>query len=349
MLTGNKEIYYAAGCFWGAEKYFKLIWGVVSTEVGFANGDTENPTYKEVYTDRTGHAECVHVTYDPRRVSLETLTDFYFKAVDPFSLNRQGEDEGTRYRTGVYFAGAEDGAALEAFFSEKSEELGAVPVVELMPLKVFYRAEEYHQDYLEKHPDGYCHLHPELYQEIREYSRSRTAKIKRVLDWLEANGIEYEIHYHPPLPAIEEALAYWKDIDATHCKNLFFRNHKGNRHYLVSFECHKELDIHALEHSLHQGKLSFASPERMARCLGVTPGSVCAFGLINDMDIAASADPAELFENGHRVKYFLDKDLRNADKVSFHPCDNTASVVLTNEMFMKFLTLWGGEYEWIEI
>lgn len=173
---------------------------------------------------------------------------------------------------------------------------------------------------------------------------------KKVLDFLTENSIGYELYTHPELSSIDECLAYWKDIhDATHCKNLFFRNHKGNRHYLVSFECHKDLDIHALEHSLHQGKLSFASPERMDRCLGVTPGSVCAFGLIHDIGIADKADPKELFDNGHRVKYFLDSDLRTAERVSFHPCDNTASVVLTNEMFLRFLSIWGGEYEWIEI
>lgn len=174
-------------------------------------------------------------------------------------------------------------------------------------------------------------------------------KIEKTVSWLQEHGITYEIYFHPPLFTIEEALAYWKDIDSTHCKNLFFRNHKGNRHYLVSFECHKDLDIHSLEKSLGQGKLSFASPERMDRCLGVSPGSVCAFGLINDMDISGSANPKELFENGHRVKYFLDKDLLKSDKISFHPCDNTASVVLTKEMFMKFLDIWGGEYEWIEV
>ena len=174
-------------------------------------------------------------------------------------------------------------------------------------------------------------------------------KIQRTLAWLDAHEIQYEVYYHPPLFTIEEALAYWKEIDSTHCKNLFMRNHKGNRHYLISFECHKDLDIHSLEQMVHQGKLSFASPERMDRCLGVAPGSVCAFGLINDMNIAQTANPKELFENGHRVKYFLDSDLRRAEKISFHPCDNRASVVLSNEMFMKFLAIWGGEYEWINL
>ena len=174
-------------------------------------------------------------------------------------------------------------------------------------------------------------------------------KTAATLEWLDAHGITYQVHYHPPLPTIQEALAYWKDIDSVHCKNLFFRNHKGNRHYLVSFECHKDLDIHALEHMLHQGKLSFASPERMERCLGLSPGSVSALGLIHDIDIASTADPKELFENGHRVKYFIDSELKTAPRVSFHPCDNTASVVLTNEMFLKFLSIWGGEVEWLDV
>jgi len=181
-------------------------------------------------------------------------------------------------------------------------------------------------------------------------------KTRKVEDFLNENGISFKTYHHPPLPTIELALEYWKDIDSTHCKNLFFRNHKGNRHYLVVFECHKELSIHTLEKSLRQGKLSFASQERMKRCLGLLPGSVSPFGLINDMGLVGEdGTPAqgvavkELFENGHRVKLFLDKDLQDAEKVSFHPCDNTASTVISRDGFMRFLQLWGGEYEWIKI
>ena len=180
-------------------------------------------------------------------------------------------------------------------------------------------------------------------------------RIDKVHKFLEDNGIEYVTHRHPPLPTIELALEYWKEIDSTHCKNLFFRNHKGNRHYLVVFECHKELGIHSLEKSLKQGKLSFASQERMERCLGLLPGSVSPFGLINDMGLVRDGlpcegvAPKELFENGHRVKLFLDADLKDAERLSFHPCDNTASVVLSNADFMKFLEIWGGEYEWLDI
>ena len=172
---------------------------------------------------------------------------------------------------------------------------------------------------------------------------------KKVLDFLETNDIKYEIYEHPALSSIEECLEYWKDIhDAVHCKNLFFRNHKGNRHYLISLECHKDLDIHGLEHQLHQGKLSFASEERMMRCLGVHPGSVCAYGLINDINIP-DANPKELFENGHRVKYYLDRSLLDSRKISFHPCENTASVVISKDDFLRFLDIWGGEVEWLDI
>ena len=193
-----------------------------------------------------------------------------------------------------------------------------------------------------------------------------TARIRKVTDFLEKNGIDYEMYRHPPLPTIEIALEYWKSLSAVHCKNLFMRNHKGNRHYLISFECHKNLDIHTLEHMLRQGKLSFASEERMVRCLGLHPGSVSPFGLINDIGLARPADSSpdmapvfedvrqdvsikELFPNGHRVKFFIDSDLRKADRVSFHPCDNTASVIVSYQGFVRFLELWGGEHEWIDI
>lgn len=164
-----KEIYFAAGCFWGAEKYLKLIRGVMSTEVGFANGNTPDPTYKEVYTDTTGYAECVHVTYDPQVIAIDKLTRIYFKAIDPTSLNKQGEDEGTRYRTGVYYKPDTELSTIELLrevFKEQQQALepGQKLAVELLPLKNFYRAEEYHQDYLDKNPTGYCHLTPALFR-----------------------------------------------------------------------------------------------------------------------------------------------------------------------------------------
>ena len=161
-----QDIYFAGGCFWGTEKYFKLIKGVVSTEVGYANGNTENPTYEQVYTDTTGYAECVHVRFDTEQTTVRKLAELYFKAIDPTSLNQQGEDKGTRYRTGVYYVDPERqgvGSILKQVFEEQSRIYGKL-AVELMPLKNFVPAEEYHQDYLDKNPGGYCHLSPELFE-----------------------------------------------------------------------------------------------------------------------------------------------------------------------------------------
>lgn len=163
-----KEIYFAGGCFWGTEHYFKQIRGVVSTEVGYANGHTDSPTYKEVCTDKTGYAETVHVSYDPQQVSLKFLTELYFKAIDPTSLNKQGHDEGTQYRTGVYFTDEADKPVIDSVFREVERTLSEPLAVELLPLKNFYTAEDYHQDYLDKNPSGYCHLPSSLFKMAKE-------------------------------------------------------------------------------------------------------------------------------------------------------------------------------------
>ena len=154
----TKDIYLAAGCFWGAEHYLKRVRGVIKTETGYANGNIAYPTYREVYTDKTGYAETVHVVYDPDVLGLDRLVQIYFKAIDPTSLNRQGEDEGTRYRTGIYYSDPADLPAIQRICERVSGEIKAPLAVEVKPLKNFYRAEEEHQDYLDKHPQGYCHI-----------------------------------------------------------------------------------------------------------------------------------------------------------------------------------------------
>ena len=163
-----KQIYLAGGCFWGTEHYLKQLRGVISTEVGYANGRSENPTYEEVYTDTTGFVECVKVVHDPEVLSLERLVELYFHSIDPLSLNRQGNDTGTRYRTGVYYIDEADRAVIEPLFRAVESRVGAEIVVELEPLSNFYAAEEYHQDYLDKNPTGYCHLPAFLFEFARK-------------------------------------------------------------------------------------------------------------------------------------------------------------------------------------
>ena len=164
----SKEIYLAAGCFWGAEHYLRQIRGVTFTQTGFANGHTARPTYKEVYTDQTGYAETVHLQYDTDVITEERLTELFLRAIDPLSLNKQGEDEGTRYRTGVYFVDEAQVPGISAALDRCAAALGQPLAVELLPLRNFYRAEEYHQDYLEKNPTGYCHISPALMEFARQ-------------------------------------------------------------------------------------------------------------------------------------------------------------------------------------
>lgn len=163
-----KSIYFAGGCFWGTEHFFKQIEGVTFTETGYANGSTPDPTYRQVYTDTTGYAETVHVEYDNDVIDLEFLVRMFFKAIDPTSLNRQGEDVGTRYRTGIYYTDAEELPCIKKIYDEIGRQYESPLVVELEPLKNFNRAEDYHQDYLENNPDGYCHLPLELFEFARK-------------------------------------------------------------------------------------------------------------------------------------------------------------------------------------
>ena len=157
-MEKRKEIYLAGGCFWGVEEYFSRIPGVRDTISGYANGTAENPSYQEVCTGRTGHAETVRVIYDPDSVSLDALVRQYFKIIDPTVRNRQGNDVGTQYRTGVFYVDETDFPTLEAIFAEEQEKRAKPVVTELEALSCFYEAEEYHQDYLVKNPGGYCHV-----------------------------------------------------------------------------------------------------------------------------------------------------------------------------------------------
>ena len=154
----NKTIYIAGGCFWGAEKYFSLIRGVLSTKVGYANGTTTNPTYEEVCHHNTGHAETVEIQYDSTILPLEKLLDLYYEVIDPTSLNKQGGDQGIQYRTGIYYIDEADLAIIHSSIDDLSKKFEKPIVIEVKPLEHFYDAEEYHQKYLDKNPSGYCHI-----------------------------------------------------------------------------------------------------------------------------------------------------------------------------------------------
>ena len=154
----EKTIYFAGGCFWGVQKYFDQFKGVKETIVGYANGHTLHPTYQQVKSQESGHSETVKIVYDSKIISLEKLLDYFYRIIDPTSINRQGEDEGISYRTGIYYVDKEDLDIIKNF-TEKIQKLYEDPiVVEILPLNNFYNGEEYHQKYLEKNPTGYCHI-----------------------------------------------------------------------------------------------------------------------------------------------------------------------------------------------
>lgn len=152
------EIYLAGGCFWGTEKYIASIRGVTQTQVGYANGHTEHPTYEDVCHRNTGHAETVRVVYDPELVPLDFLLELYYSAIDPVSVNRQGPDCGTQYRTGIYYVDAADRPAIDRSIARLQTRFDQPIAVEVKPLENFFPAEDYHQKYLEKNPHGYCHI-----------------------------------------------------------------------------------------------------------------------------------------------------------------------------------------------
>lgn len=164
-------IYFAGGCFWGTQRYFDCLPGVVSTEVGYANGRTAAPTYEQVKYENTGHAETVKVIYDPAGISLEELLEQYYKVIDPTSVNKQGEDEGVQYRTGIYWADPGDQAVAEASLARLQKRYTEPLAVELKPLEHFYPAEEYHQKYLVKNPTGYCHIPLALFEAAKQYKK----------------------------------------------------------------------------------------------------------------------------------------------------------------------------------
>lgn len=188
-MNAQSEIYFAGGCFWGTEHFMKQINGVTITQVGYANGkmSLKNPTYEQVCNGNTGFAETVKVNYNPQQADLKLLIELYFKTIDPTSLNKQGNDRGSQYRTGIYYTDNADLSVIketvEALAGKYSEPL----VVEVQPLSNFYQAEDYHQDYLGKHPNGYCHISRDL------FDLARKANLKKIAD-----APMFEMKYRKP-------------------------------------------------------------------------------------------------------------------------------------------------------
>lgn len=193
-MANQAEIWLAGGCFWGTEGYLAAIPGVLRTEVGYANGRTQNPTYKEVCTQNTGHAEAVHVVYDPDVVSLSFLLQLYFESVDPTAVNRQGGDTGEQYRTGIYYTNDADLPVIRGEIAALQAGLSKPVAIEVEKLQNYSPAEQEHQEYLKKNPGGYCHISPakmERARAAREYKKPGGDALKERL-----TPLQYEVTQH---------------------------------------------------------------------------------------------------------------------------------------------------------
>lgn len=174
--SNKRIIYLAGGCFWGVEKYLAGVPGVRTTEAGYANSTLPQPTYEQVCSGESDGAEAVRVSYDPRVVSLSVLLSLFYDIIDPISVNRQGNDVGSQYRTGIYYSDEDDLPHIRQSLEELQARYAAPLAIEVVPLANFYRAEEYHQGYLDANPGGYCHIDPQKFVQVAQ----RAALLPRI-------------------------------------------------------------------------------------------------------------------------------------------------------------------------
>ncbi|KXT85632.1 Peptide methionine sulfoxide reductase MsrA / Peptide methionine sulfoxide reductase MsrB [Streptococcus sp. DD11] len=218
------EIYLAGGCFWGLEEYFSRIEGVEETTVGYANGQVESTNYQLIH--QTDHAEAVHLVYDEKRVSLREILLYYFRVIDPLSVNKQGHDVGRQYRTGLYYTDEADRPVLEQVCAEQEKQLGQKIAVELEPLRHYILAEGYHQDYLKKNPGGYCHINVnDAYQPLvdpGQYEKPTDAELKDQLTQEQYQVTQNSATERPFQNAYFDSFEQGIYVDITTGEPLFF-------------------------------------------------------------------------------------------------------------------------------
>lgn len=236
-----KTIYLAGGCFWGTERFMQLIPGVIDTEVGYANSTVPNPSYHQVCSGTTGAAETVKVTFDADSVTLPFLLNLFYKTIDPTSLNRQGNDRGTQYRTGIYYTDPSEAPVIASSIEALQADYSRPVVVEVQPLQNFYPAEDYHQDYLEVNPGGYCHINPALFRMAREakdpdapvylkkassYSRPSDEELRRRLTPLQYEVTQNSATERPYLNEYNDEFRPGIYVDVVTGEPLFLSTHK---------------------------------------------------------------------------------------------------------------------------
>lgn len=233
-MKSQAEIYLAGGCFWGTEHLLKQLRGVESTQAGYANSIIANPSYEQVCSGKTNAAETVKVVYDPEVLKLDLLLDLYFKSIDPTTLNRQGNDRGTQYRTGVYYINKNDLPVINQAVKNLSLQYTKPIAIEVKPLTNFYPAENYHQDYLDKNPGGYCHINPALFELARKANPPKVQSYQKPDDATLRKKLSAEQYAVTQKNATEPAFhnEYWNEhrpgiyVDITTGEPLFVSTDK---------------------------------------------------------------------------------------------------------------------------
>lgn len=222
------EIYLAGGCFWGLEEYFSRITGVTDMTVGYANGQVESTNYQLIH--QTDHAETVHVTYDENLLSLREILLYYFRVVDPLSINKQGNDVGRQYRTGIYYTKDIDVSVINEVVKEQERQFGQKIAVEVEPLRHYVLAEDYHQDYLKKNPGGYCHINVnDAYQPLVDPGQYEKPSENALKENLSEEAYQVTQHAATERPFHNEYFATFEEgiyVDVTTGEPLFFASDK---------------------------------------------------------------------------------------------------------------------------
>lgn len=229
----TKQIYLAGGCFWGVEKYFSSVRGVIKTDVGYANGITENPTYKDVCTGDTGYVETVNILYDPNIISLPFILNLYYDVIDPTSVNRQGGDIGTQYRTGIYYSCNDDKNIILESIAELQAKHDKPIAVEVKPIVNYYEAEMYHQKYLEYNPNGYCHIGKKMFEKAQQatdtnfkYKQKSKDELKSLLTDMQYNVTQNSATEPPFNNEYNSNFKQGIYVDVTNGEPLFFSSDK---------------------------------------------------------------------------------------------------------------------------
>ncbi len=224
----TKKIYLAGGCFWGIEAYFSKLPGIVRTLVGYANGHTVHPTYPKVLKGDTGHAETVMIEYDPHKITLAEILDHFFSVINPTTIDRQGNDVGNQYRTGVYYVNLADKNIVDRVIEGESMKYSLPIVTEIEPLNNFYRAERYHQKYLDKNPDGYCHIDITPVEKYIKYTRPSDDELRKMLSDLQYKVTQHSATESPFSSYYEENIDEGIYVDVVTGEPLFSSKDKYN-------------------------------------------------------------------------------------------------------------------------